>query len=157
MPPRQNPHSYTLRAYAPQDFETLYQIDQACFRPGIGYSRRALRGFVYRSGAVCLVAESSDGIAGFILAEHDGPSAHLITIDVCERDRRQGVGTLLMRTLEDKLARRGVRQVRLETATDNQAAIAFYQKYGYRTLGILKRYYLGRIDAYDMRKTLACS
>ncbi len=101
------------------------------------------------------MAESSGGIAGFILAEHDGPSAHLITIDVCEPDRRHGVGTLLMRALEDKLAARGVRHVKLETATDNHAAIAFYQKYGYRTVGILKGYYLGRIDAYHMHKTLA--
>jgi ribosomal protein S18 acetylase RimI-like enzyme len=44
--------------------------------------------------------------------------------------------------------------VLIETATDNQPAVAFWQQHGYRIEAILKRYYLGRIDAYEMRKIL---
>jgi ribosomal protein S18 acetylase RimI-like enzyme len=47
-----------------------------------------------------------------------------------------------------------VQQVELETATDNHAAIAFWQKHGYRTRGVLKGYYHGRVDAYVMEKLL---
>jgi ribosomal protein S18 acetylase RimI-like enzyme len=65
------------------------------------------------------------------------------------------LGTLLLDAVETALAARGVRAVELETATNNQAAIAFWQKHGYRTLGVLPRYYLGRIDAYSMRKPLS--
>jgi ribosomal protein S18 acetylase RimI-like enzyme len=48
----------------------------------------------------------------------------------------------------------GVRQVWLETATNNAAAVAFWQKHGYRTEAVLKNYYADRVDAYEMRKVL---
>ncbi len=147
--------SLTLRSYHPGDFPTLYAIDQACYPPGISYSKRILRWFLGRPGAQCLVAESDGGIAGFVLAEQEEETAHLITIDVLVTYRRRGVAAALLDTLENTLAARGVRHVELETAIDNQPGIAFWQKHGYRTLGVLKRYYLDRIDAYSMFKPLA--
>jgi ribosomal protein S18 acetylase RimI-like enzyme len=42
----------------------------------------------------------------------------------------------------------------LETAANNEAGVAFWQRHGYRIEATLKRYYLGRIDAYEMRKIL---
>jgi ribosomal-protein-alanine N-acetyltransferase len=144
----------TIRPYAPKDFEELYTIDQACYAPGIAYSKRTLRLFLRLPGAECLVAEAEGQIAGFILAEHEGARAHLITIDVLAAERRRGVGTALLRAIEQAVAARGVRQVTLETATDNHAAIAFWQEHGYRTVGVLKNYYLDRLDAYSMHKPL---
>ncbi len=144
----------TLRPYTPEDFEELYTIDQACYAPGIAYSKRTLRLFLRLPGAECLVAESGGAIAGFILAEHEGERAHLITIDVLASERRRGVGTALLHAIEQAVAARGVRQVTLETATDNEAAIAFWQEHGYRTIGVLRRYYLDRLDAYSMYKPL---
>ena len=47
-----------------------------------------------------------------------------------------------------------MRHVLLETATDNEAAVAFWQRHGYRIEAVLKRYYLTRLDAYEMRKIL---
>ena len=48
----------------------------------------------------------------------------------------------------------GVRRITLETATSNQAAVAFWQRHGYRYEGLLRGYYLGRLDAYWMVKQL---
>jgi len=47
-----------------------------------------------------------------------------------------------------------VRTILLETATDNEAGVAFWQRHGYRIETTLKRYYLRKIDAYEMRKIL---
>lgn len=143
-----------LRPYQPDDFEELYTIDQACYPPGIAYSKRTLRLFLRLPGAKCLVAEAAGRIAGFILAEHEGERAHLITIDVLAAERRRRVGTALLLAIEQAVAARGARQVTLETATDNHVAIAFWQKHGYRTVGVLKNYYLDRLDAYSMHKPL---
>src|SRR2546421_9531612 len=68
--------------------------------------------------------------------------------------RRNGIGTALLQQLESNLSARGVRSVLLETAIDNEAAVAFWQRHGYRIEATLKRYYLGRVDAYEMRKLL---
>jgi ribosomal-protein-alanine N-acetyltransferase len=148
----------TLREYDPADFDALHALDQACYPPGISYSRRTLKWYLALPGADCLVAknaEAHEDIWGFIIAESDGAAGHLITIDVAESRRRSGVGTALLRQMEQRLARRGVRQVELETATSNEAAVAFWQRHGYRTHGVIPRYYLGRLDAYAMVKVLS--
>ena len=106
------------------------------------------------ASADCVVATEDNHIAGFILSEENPPLAHIVTLDVAEKHRRQGVGSALLQKLESNLAARGVRSILLETATENEAAVAFWQRHGYRIEATLKRYYLGRLDAYEMRKIL---
>ena len=144
----------SLRPATEGDFETLYRIDEECYPRGIAYSRRTLKWFLALPGAECLVTEVGEAIAGFILSDADGRQAHIITIDVLAEQRRAGVGTLLLREAERRLAARGVREVHLETAHDNHAAIAFWEKHGYRTCGVMRNYYLDRIDALAMIKNL---
>jgi [ribosomal protein S18]-alanine N-acetyltransferase len=143
-----------LRAYQPGDFDAIYKLDQSCFPRGIAYSKMTLRYFLALASAECLLAVKEDEIAGFILSELDGPLAHIITLDVGEAHRRNGVGSLLLNAAENSLFARGVRSVFLETAVDNHAGVNFWSRHGYITEGILKRYYLNRIDGYEMRKGL---
>jgi len=145
----------SLRAYAFSDFNALYEIDQACYEPGIAYSRQELRSYLRFPGSDCIVAEASGTAIGFLLTAHQDEWGYVITIDVLARHRRDGVGTMLLSEAERRLAADGVREIWLETATDNTAAIAFWRKHGYRTRGIKKRYYPGGRDAYSMAKLLA--
>src|SRR6266446_3186960 len=143
-----------LRAYDPRDFSGLYRLDQSCFPAGISYSKTTLRYFLSLRSADCLVAMEDTQLAGFILTEENPPLAHVITLDVAENFRRRGIGSALLAESERNLALRGVRTILLETATDNEAGVAFWQRHGYRIEATLKRYYLRRIDAYEMRKIL---
>ena len=143
-----------LRSYEPHDFAALHKLDQSCFLPGISYSKTTLRYFLTLGSADCVVAVEENHIVGFVLSEENPPLAHIITLDVAEKQRRQGVGTAMLRQLEENLALRGVRSILLETATDNEAAVAFWKRHGYRIEATLKRYYLRQIDAYEMRKIL---
>lgn len=145
---------FVLRTYEPGDFAALYRLDQACFPPGIAYSKMALRYFLTLPAANCVVAEDGGKIAGFIIAEENPPLAHIITLDVAEAHRRKGAGSRLLAESERLLALRGVRTVLLETATGNTAGVAFWQRHGYRIEAVLKNYYQGRLDAYEMRKRL---
>jgi ribosomal-protein-alanine N-acetyltransferase len=144
----------TLRSYEPHDFAALHRLDQACFPAGISYSKMMLRYFLKLPSADCLVATEGLRIVGFILTEENPPLAHIVTLDVAEMHRRRGAGSALLAESERNLALRGVRTILLETATENQTAIAFWQGHGYRIEAVLKRYYLGRLDAYEMRKIL---
>jgi len=143
-----------LREYDPQDFSALYRLDQACFPAGIAYSKATLRYFLSLRSADCIVATEGNHIAGFILTEENPPLGHVITLDVAEKFRRKGIASALLAESEKDLALRGVRHVLLETATNNEAGVAFWQRHGYRIEATLKRYYLGRLDAYEMRKIL---
>src|SRR5207247_6705276 len=103
-------------------------------------------------GVQCLVAEENERIAGFLLAEETAPLAHIITLDVAAPHRRCGIGSELLRQTETNLAARGVRSILFETATTNEAAVAFWQRHGYRTEAVLNPYYLALLDAYAMHK-----
>jgi ribosomal protein S18 acetylase RimI-like enzyme len=146
-----------VRSYDPKEFSVLHKLDRACFAPGIAYSKMMLSHFLKQPSAECLVAAEDSRIAGFILTDAHPPLAHIITLDIAEVCRRRGVGSMLLGESERNLAFRGVRTILLETAIDNAAAIAFWQRHGYRIEATLKRYYLGRLDAYEMRKILPTS
>jgi ribosomal-protein-alanine N-acetyltransferase len=113
-----------------------------------------LRYFLKLSSAECLLAADGKEIGGFIVSSVNAPLAHIVTLDVAQAHRRSGIGSLLLDAMEKKVAAQGVRTILLETAVDNEAAVAFWQRHGYRIEGVMKRYYLGRIDAYEMRKLL---
>ena len=142
------------RAYEPHDFPALHRLDKSCFPAGIAYSRPALHYFLMLPSAECIVAADDKRIVGFILSEQHPPLAHVITLDVAPSHRRQSVGSALLAESERHFAFHGVHHVLLETSVENAPAVAFWQHHGYRIQAVLKRYYLGRLDAYEMRKIL---
>jgi [ribosomal protein S18]-alanine N-acetyltransferase len=144
----------TIRQYEARDFAALHKLDQECFPPGIAYSKWSLQYFVNLPTADCLVAQEGKQIVGFILAEKNPPLAHIITLDIAPRKRRAGLGSRLLEEMEKHFRFHEVRSVLLETAVNNESGVAFWQHHGYRTETVLKRYYLGRVDAYEMRKKL---
>ena len=145
---------FTVRSYQPHDFPALHRLDQSCFPAGISYSKTTLHYFMTVRSADCIVATDADKIAGFILTEENPPLAHIITLDISASHRRQGIGTALLLESEKNLTLRGVHSILLETAIDNDPAVAFWKAHGYRIEAVLKRYYLARLDAYEMRKLL---
>ena len=145
-----------LRDYAAaSDFEVLHEIDKKCFEPAIAYSRGQLRAYLALPGADCVVAEAGRKIAGFLVAAHERRVGYIVTIDVLKVYRRARVGTLLLAEAERRLAAAGVQEVELETATDNASAIAFWEKHGYRTRGVIKSYYPDGRDAFSMSKSIS--
>ena len=146
--------AFKIRAYEARDFQAIHKLDLSCFPPGISYTKWSLQYFLNLPTADCLVAEEEKKIVGFLLAEKNPPLAHIITLDVAESHRKKGVGSALLREMEEHFAFHEIQSVLLETAEDNESGIAFWQHHGYRSEAVVKRYYLGKIDAYEMRKKL---
>ncbi len=154
---------FTVRDYRPQDFNTLWRIDQACFAPGIAYSRLELKAFMRHAGAFTLVAEEAlgtgeaneDWILGFLVAECGRRKiGHIITIDVRCQARRHRVGSALLDAAQLRLLSARCQLVRLETAVDNAAAISFYKRRGYNVIQTIPHYYSSGVDALMLEKDL---
>jgi [ribosomal protein S18]-alanine N-acetyltransferase len=145
-----------IREFAPEDFDTLWRIDQECFPAGIAYSRAELLHYISRKTSFGIVADAQGDIAGFLVAEASKrrKAGHVITIDVDEKFRRHEVGTRLMAECERRMVEAGCDAVFLETAVDNEGAIAFYRRHGYRVLERLPHYYHNDLDALLMGKRL---
>ena len=159
---------FSIRDYRPTDFDTVWEIDQRCFPPGISYSKLELGGFLARRNVVALVAElrknelrlgGSDfdnPIAGFVVAHSIRHKyGRILTLDILLEARRAGLGTRLMSACEERLHSLGCDAVYLETAVNNESALRLYRKLGYEVLDILPGYYASHsLDAFQMGKRL---
>ena len=144
-----------LRPFRPADLETLYRIDQACFPPGVSYSREELGGFIAHPNSRTWVAHAGDEIVGFLVAGREPQQVgHIITIDVLEQWRRRAVGSALMDAAENWGRQQGLQLIYLETGEDNDAAKAFYGRRGYVKRRRIDRYYPNGRAAWIMVKRL---
>lgn len=80
--------------------------------------------------------------------------AHLVLFAVHPSSQRRGVGSAVLRWLEESARAAGTARVRLEARWDNVAARSFYNEHGYRELVIKSRMYSGVSDGVRMEKWL---
>ena len=163
---------FAIRAYRPEDFRSLWEIDQSCFPPGISYSQFELKTYIRHPSSFTLVAEQTgtahstvqgneektpptSEVLGFLVANRAASGrGHIITIDVRESGRRLGIGSGLLNSAEEQFRAAHCAVVRLETAVDNVAALSFYKRHGYTVIKSVPRYYSNGVDALLLEKDL---
>lgn len=100
-------------------------------------SELALRGsrayYVARVGGVVV------GYAGLMFT---GEDAHVTTLAVDPPMHRRRIGTALLATLAYDARRSGARNLTLEVRMGNVAAQSLYAKFGFRSAGVRKNYYV---------------
>lgn len=144
-----------IRDFQPSDLLRLSEIDQACFPPGIAYSREELARFITHRSSRTWVAEENGRIVGFVVAGRQPVRVgHIITIDILEGYRRRGVGSELMSVAENWARQARLELMYLETAEDNLAAQQFYEARGYRKVERVEQYYSTGLAAWVMVKRL---
>ena len=144
-----------LRDYQPADFDTLWEIDQACFSADVAYSRKEFAYYLRSARAACILALEDSRTLGFILGDHHpGHRGHIITLDVIPSARAQGLGSMLMHEIEKRLRSAGCDSILLEVAVNNSVAMRFYKGHGFSVLKTLRRYYPGGLDGLLMGKLL---
>lgn len=145
----------TLRDYTPSDFEAIWRLDQLCFAENIAYSRDEMRMYLALRSSFCVIAEADGRLAGFTIMDHRPPRpAYMVTIDVDPAMRRHGVASALLEEVERRISGQGGTAIRLEVAVNNESAIDFYNRHGFREIGRKLGYYNGQLDALSMKKVL---
>jgi len=100
-----------------------------------------------------LKAMEDGGMIGFVAGE-TRPShgaAWIATLAVDPRYQRRGIGRALLRMCESRLK---LPLVKLTVRISNLVAITLYEKEGYRSVDIWKRYYRDGEDGLVMEKSL---
>lgn len=99
--------------------------------PGHNEPRRNIRRKLGVQRELFLVATDGDRLVGTALAGDDGHRGWVYYVAVEPARRRRGIGALLMRRVEEDLARRGCPKLNLQVRATNQEVIAFYERLGY--------------------------
>ncbi|RLG81341.1 MAG: GNAT family N-acetyltransferase [Thermoprotei archaeon] len=86
---------------------------------------------------IVLVAEVNGVVAGFIIAYKYRDRAYIDSLAVDPKYRGMGIGSRLLKALEDLLRTNGVETISLSVKKDNYSALGFYIKHGYIVNGVV--------------------
>ena len=105
------------------------------------WSEKAVLETLRQPTALCLVAEKAGRRVGYLLAYQAADEIEIARVAVVEEVKRQGVGTALMKKLQEEGTQRKARKILLDVREKNHMAQAFYEKIGFKEDGIRKRFY----------------
>lgn len=86
---------------------------------------------------------------GFILCSLLGEDIEILTFAVLPSYHRQGIGSGLLKALQQFAIEQGKKHIFLEVKSTNTAARALYQKVGFIQTGLRKNYYHEQDKTFD--------
>ena len=101
--------------------------------------------------------EPQDPVWGYVGIWFMADEAHITGVATRQTHQRQGIGELLLIGTVELAQVRGTRSVTLEARVSNSIAQALYRKYGFKEMGIRKRYYSDNAEDAVIMSTDAIS
>jgi len=95
-----------------------------------------------------------DQVIGYIGLAVNGEVADIQTIAVIEAAQQKGLGSRLLELAIKEAKNRGAQEMFLEVATQNEAAINLYRKFGFTQVSIRPNYYGTGKNAFVMKLDL---
>jgi ribosomal-protein-alanine N-acetyltransferase len=140
----------TIRQAKLYDVPAMSRIEQDSF--SAPWSAEEITKDVTAGGDVYVAVAECDGEkAGYGEIRMIAGEAQVYNIAIAPEFRRRGIGEALLRHMIDKAEQDSCTLVTLEVRSSNQAAMALYEKLGFREVGRRKGYYSkGREDAVLM-------
>lgn len=116
------------------DYDEVYMLWRNT--PGMGLntaddSREGIAAYLKRNPHTCFVAEVEEGVAGAILAGHDGRRGFIYHLAVSIPHRGKGVGSALVEHAMAALEHEGIRKVALVVFDQNVIGNAFWERLGF--------------------------
>jgi ribosomal protein S18 acetylase RimI-like enzyme len=144
-----------VRPAQPDDLIALLALEDRAFTSD-RMSRRSMRRFLNSPHAEMNIAELDRDLIGhaLILFRPNSAIARLYSLAVDPAHCRHGVGQLLIAAAEHTAWQRQCARLRLEVHDKNAAAVALYQKAGYRLFGHHPHYYQDKGNALRFEKDL---
>ena len=99
-----------------------------------------------------VLAREKGAIIGFGIMFYARDDAHLLLFAVRRTHRRRGIGSAILRWLEDVARAAGANRIRVECTRENSAGRNFYCEHAYHELEIKKNMYRGLKDGVHLEK-----
>lgn len=101
-----------------------------------------------------VVVGDEGAVEAFGIMSYADDDAHLLLFAVRKSRQRQGIGSAVLRWLEQAARAAGARRIRLEARQDNPAARHFYSEHGYHERALRSAMYSGVVDGIRLEKWL---
>lgn len=101
-----------------------------------------------------VVVGERGAISAFGIMAYPSDDAHLLLFAVRRNQQRRGVGSAILRWLEEAARTAGAKRIRVECRRDNVAARNFYCEHAYEELSITTKFYRGLKDGIHLVKWL---
>lgn len=129
----------TLVPFSEQNLAGVCAVAKACFSDP--WSDELFAKELGNEQVYYIVAKEENEVVGFAALLFNGELGEILDIAVLPEKRKKGIGAALMNDLLEKVAEKNFLEVHLEVREGNKAAIALYEKYGFRPIGLRKNYY----------------
>lgn len=97
------------------------------------------------------IDENTHTLCGYAGYWFDGDDAQIMTIGVAKQYQRKGIASKLLLTMIKTAKQIGAKRMLLEVRVDNVPALALYERFSFKKMGLRKRYYQPEgVDAYTM-------
>ena len=122
-----------IRVYDDADEPAVIALWQAALADSAPHNdpATAIRMKVSFGRELFFVAENAGAVMGTAMGGYDGHRGWIYAVAVDPSARHQGVGTALVRRLEQELKARGCLKINLQVRTRNVGVIAFYETLGF--------------------------
>jgi [ribosomal protein S18]-alanine N-acetyltransferase len=141
-----------IRRLTYSDLPNVIAIERRAFPTPWSLSMFVLE--LSKPSGICLAALERGRLVGYLVCSRYDTVWHLMNVAVDPARRREGVASTLMSHLFDT-ADRPHEQYTLEVRESNDAAIAMYERFGFRGAGHRRAYYHdNREDALIMWRTV---
>lgn len=122
--------------------------------PSWSWTARRVARLIQDPESVVLAARRGEELTAFAIMGFGDEAAHLNLLAVEPRCRRLGLGTRMVRWLEQSALVAGTFEVNLEVRAGNLGARQFYRNLGYSEVDLLPGYYERIEDAMRMTRDL---
>ena len=122
-----------------EDLEEVAAIEQQIF--SLPWSKQAFEESLDNKNTLFIVAKSEEKIAGYCGIYISFEEGNISNVAVAPAFRRKGIAENMIKDLLKEAAKKGVTSVFLEVRKTNVAAIALYEKSGFREVGVRKDFY----------------
>jgi ribosomal-protein-alanine N-acetyltransferase len=148
---------FAIRPVRQRDLDRILEIEAASFGAD-AYDRNLFAEYTRKCGGLFLVAQWGTEVCAYSITALSpggiGKRAELISVAVDPACLGRGAASALMDSTLRRLRRRGITRFGLMVKVTNQRALALYEKFGFRKLRRVARYYEDGADGLSLAKDL---
>jgi ribosomal-protein-alanine N-acetyltransferase len=148
---------FAVRPVRQRDLAGILEIEVASFGPD-AYDRNLFAEYTRKCGGLFLVAEWGTKVCAYAITVISparlGNRAELVSVAVDPAFLGKGAASALMDSTLRRLRRRKITRLGLMVKVTNRRALAFYQKFAFRKLRRVPRYYEDGADGLSLTKDL---